>query len=290
MTKHSIVKATVLFALLAIVGTAQAFVGVIAVGLGEMNDDVGRIQTSFAADATLETEEMTTKTRIHYKPGKVRDEIKMGGQEMVTIRRLDTNKMWMLMGQNMYMEINPEEGSEQAPEYKLISRELIGPETVNGMATTKYKSVYATKDGKFGGFTWFTEDNIAVKGFMISETNGNKQRVKFEFTSLERGDQDDALFEIPPGYQKFSMPSFGNMKGMGQMGAGGAGAGANTYGTPPPQPPANSGKKAPEEDDPNFAEEVAKEAEDTAKDTAKDETLREVRDGVRKGMGKLFGR
>jgi hypothetical protein len=214
-----------LLLIVSIATTAHAFVGTIAVGLGRMND-VGEIKTSFAANAKLETEEMTVDTRIHYKPGKVRDELNVGGQEMVTIRRFDISKVWMIMGRGMYMEIDADQGSEQAPDYKLISREVIGPETVNGMKTTKYKSVYETADGKFGGFTWYTDDNIAVKGFLVHQSKGEKQRVKFEFTSLERGDQPDSLFEIPDGYQQLNMggiPGMPDMKGMGGMGQRGFG-------------------------------------------------------------------
>jgi len=223
-TRVSFSKAmTYVAVMLLIGGAAQAFVGQIAVGLGRMND-VGEIKTSFSADAKLETEEMTVDTRIHYKPGKVRDEMKMGGQEMITIHRFDLDKVWMIMGPGMYMEIEADQSSKQAPDYKLISREIVGPEKVNGMKTTKYKSVYETSDGKFGGFTWYTDDNIAVKGFLVHQTKGEKQRVKFELMHLERGEQPDSLFEIPQGYQKLNMPGMPNMGGMGGMGARGRGA------------------------------------------------------------------
>ena len=221
MNTNNIIRAVVSTLCFAIGGAAHAFVGVLAVGLGQMNEDVGQIQSSFAADASVETEEMPANERDKSTPGKGRADMKMGGQEMVTIRNFDTNKVWMILGQGMYMEIDAAKGSDQAPEYKLISREVIGPEIVNGMETTKYKSVYESKDGKFGGFTWYTDDNIAVKGFLIHEQKGEKQRIKFELTNLIRGAQADSLFEIPPGYQKL------NMGGMGQMG------GAGGYGAPP---------------------------------------------------------
>ncbi len=225
----SMIAATV--ATLSLSLPAAAFVGQLAVGLGEM-EERGRVKVSFAGEATLETEEMTTKAKVYYKPGKVRDEVEMGGQEMVIIRRFDIDKFWMLMGHGMYMDVAPDEMDEKSPEYRLISREKIGRETVNGIETTKYKSVYETSDGKVGGFTWFTDDNIAVKAFMVHQTKGEKQRMKFEFTRLERGRQDDSLFELPPGVKPFSMGSM--MSGMGQMpsqqpsqGAGGAGEGSN---------------------------------------------------------------
>jgi hypothetical protein len=163
--------------LFAITASAHGFVGQIAVGLGEV-EERGRVEVSFSGTATFETEEMTTEALVYYEPGKVRDEIDMQGQKMVVIRRFDLNKFWMLMGHGMYMEVSPDEQDGKSREYKLVSREKVGRETVNGMETTKYKSIYETSDGKFGGFTWFTDDNIAVKAFIVHQSKGEKQRMK----------------------------------------------------------------------------------------------------------------
>jgi len=279
---NTILKAVVFTACFTIGGVAQAFIGALSVGLGEMDENIGRIQTSFSAEAKFETEDITGKTRIFYQSGKVRDEIDLGGQDVVMIQRFDLNKFWMIIGQGMYMDIDPEKGSDKAPEYKLISREVIGPETVNGMSTTKYKSVYESKDGKFGGFTWFTDDNIAVKGFLIQKTKGEKQRLKFEFTNLKRGKQDDSLFEIPPGYRKFDMGNLGGMMNMDQMQREAAVAGNRT---PPPanQPTSSS-------DDAEFGGEIVDEAKNTATDTVKEEPTREIKDSIRKGIRGFFGR
>jgi hypothetical protein len=202
--------------LLLLATAAQAFVGQIAVGLGRMNE-VGEIKTSFSADAKLETEDMTVDTRVYYKPGKVRDEMTVGGQKMITIHRFDLEKVWMIMGPGIYMETAVGQGGQQTPEFTLISREIVGSETVNGMETTKYKSVYETKDGKFGGFTWYTDDNIAVKGFLVHQSKGEKQRVKFELMNLERKEQPDSLFEVPKGAQKLNMGGMPGMPNMNEM-------------------------------------------------------------------------
>jgi hypothetical protein len=256
--------------------SAQGFVGQIAVGLGEV-EERGRIDVSFSGTATFETEEMTTDATVYYEPGKVRDEINMQGQDMVVIRRFDLNKFWMLIGHGMYMEVSPDETEEKTRDYTLVSREKIGRETVNGMETTKYKSIYETSDGKFGGFTWFTDDNIAVKAFMVHESKGEKQRMKFEFKSLQRGSQDDALFELPAGAKPFSMGNM--MSGFGQM------SGQNTPASAG-QPPAEEDASAAEGEDRDLAGEVVDEAQDSAMDA----TIRGVSDSVSKGIGKLFGK
>ncbi|MGI9331180.1 MAG: LolA family protein [Gammaproteobacteria bacterium] len=279
------IKALAFLLSLIFAGAAQAFVGTIAVGLGQMTDEVGEISTPFSADATLETEEMTANAKVYYQPGMVRDELNMGGQQIVTINRFDLNKVWMIMMQSMYMEVDPEQGSDQAPQYELVSREIIGRETVNGMDTTKYKSVYKTKDGRFGGFTWYTDDNIAVKAFMVSETNGDKQRVKYEFSNLQRGPQDPSLFELPPGAQKMNMGGLSGMSGMmNQQQRQAMQQNQPNTGTAAPQP------QSAEEQEPGFVEEVAEKSTEEAKQSASDEIANEIGSGVRKGIGRMFGR
>jgi len=283
MSSQNITRIAVFTMCLIFGGSADAFVGQIAVGLGQLND-VGQIDTAFAADAKVETEEMNVNTKIYYTPGKLRDEMSMGGQEMVMIRRFDLNKLWMIMGQGMYMEIDPEGGSEQAPQYTLIEREVIGPETVNGIPTTKYKSVYETKDGKFGGFTWFTDDNIAVKAFMIHETKGEKQRLKFEITELRRGSQSDSMFEIPAGYQQFNLGGFGGLPKPGAMG------GAGAYGSQPQPTYGTSGQAPAGAKEAGITNEVADAAVEGAEEAAVEETKKGVKDSVSKGIRSLFGK
>lgn len=275
---------------------ANAFVGMLVIGLGEFDPEIGRIQSQFSADLKFETEEMTGTSKVYYKPGKIRDELNMGGEQSVMIRQLDTNKAYMLMPAmpNMYMEIDPgqNQGKNQAPEYKLVSREVVGKEEVNGMQTTKYKSVYESKDGKFGGFTWYTEDNIAVKGFMIHEQKGDKQRLKFELSNLQREPQQDSLFELPPGATKFS--AMGMMGGGMDMQAMQQQAAQAQQGQQSQSAAASTASEATStsqsDEDGGFAGEVTDEAQQSAQDTVVDETGNAVEKSIRKGFGKLFGR
>jgi len=282
-------------------GVTHAFVGQMAIGLGEMDENIGRIQVSFAADVKFESEEFTGTGHMYYQPGKVRDEMSMGSEKTVMIRRLDTNKFYMMMPAmpGSYMEIDPDKGSDDAPNYKLISREVVGAESINGIPATKYKSVYESDDGKFGGFTWYTDDHIAVKAFLIHESNGEKQRFKFELSNLDRGAQDNALFELPPGATAFNP---GAMMGMG--GAGGmdmeamqkqaaeaeAQYGQQSQVAAEPAQASTQSASSEQSDDGGFAGEVADEASGSAQDAVKDETGNAVEQSIRKGFGKLFGR
>ncbi len=182
---------------------SHAFVGAITVSLGRATNAEGAEIPPFSATAQLETEEHQITSRVYFQPGMVRDETDAGGMPMITIQRFDKGRVWVLMGQGMYMESAIGE-AEQAPDYSLIERTMEGTEVINGEETTKYKTVYEGPEGRFAGFTWFTKDNIAIKGFIVSETNGEKQRMKWTMTDVKRGDQPDELFELPPGAQEFA--------------------------------------------------------------------------------------
>ena len=266
MRRTALVLAALLSTLLAS-EAALAFGGMIAVGMNEAAQ-VGQVETPFRAEARLETEEQNIDTVIYYKPGHIRDELKMGGQDMVVLQDMEAKKTYMLMPQGMYMEMDMGQSSDQIKEYRLVEREVIGREEVNGFDTTKYKVIYEGPDGKYGGFTWFTDDNIAVKSFAVSESKGERSRFRYEVQKLERGDQPDSLFEIPAGYRKFSMGGMGSMmQGMPGMG----------------------GEQQQADEQPGLAEELADSAKQGAEDAAKQETERSAKEKVTKGLRKLFG-
>jgi hypothetical protein len=240
--------------------SAQAFVGGIAVSIGRATNIEGAEIPSFSADAQIETEEHQMTSQVYYQPGMVRDAMDMGGMEMVTIQRYDQGKVWVLMGQGMYMEKAIGQ-AEQAPEYKLIERTFEGTETIDGVQTKKYKTVYEGPDGRFGGFTWFTDDNIAIKGFIVSETKGEKQRLKWTMTNVQRGEQPAALFELPPGAKPM-----GGMGGLMDMMGGMGGMGGAKH----------------ENADPD--------ADPAEKDSGPPNSTDAVLQGVTEGFGKIFGR
>lgn len=264
--KSTMTRLAASVAVLLAAGSAWGFGGMIAVGMNEAAQ-VGQVETPFRAEARLETEEQNIDTVIYYKNGHIRDEIQMGGNDMVVLQDLEKKKTYMLMPQGMYMEMDMGQPSDQMKEYRLIEREVVGREEVNGFDTTKYKVVYEGPKGKYGGFTWFTDDNIAVKSFAVSETNGERNRFRYEVKKLERGAQPDSLFVIPPNYRKLSLGG-----GLGSMMQGMSGMGGQ-----------------PQNDEPNIAEEIGESAKDGAEEGAKEETRRSAKETVKKGLRKLFG-
>lgn len=170
---------------------------------------------------------MSMKGHINYTPTRERRETVMdGGEKMITITRRDKKMAWTLMpAEKMYMEMSLAQASAENkadPSQYQIEQTIVGPETVNGINTTKGKIVMTGADGaKMGGFMWLTKENIMVKMDVIAIDKKDKMRIKTELTNLKIGKQDAKLFEIPAGYDKMGMPGMDggmpNMKDMMKM-------------------------------------------------------------------------
>ncbi len=188
---------------------------VLALALFALVNDSARAEglpvptAEYSADRLIESERGPMTQKVHHAGLKERSETQMAGMQSVMIIRGDKKTAYMLMpAQKMYMEMDFTKAREQSGtpgEAAEITKE--GTETVEGLATTKYKLV--TADKKAAGFMWFTDDGIAVKMDLLSRESAKKSRMTMTLKNLQVGDQDDSLFEVPAGYTK--MPGMGNM-------------------------------------------------------------------------------
>jgi hypothetical protein len=181
-----------------------------------------RSQVEYSADSVMETAEVSMQGHVYYAPTRERREMVMGsgGDKMIMIMRQDKKVAWTLMpSEKMYMEMSIAQASAKDktdPSQYKIEQTVVGPETVNGVHTTKSKIIMTGPKGeKMGGFMWMTKENILVKMDAIAIDKKEKLRFKTELTNLKVGKQDAALFEIPSGYTKMSMgmPDIGAMMG-----------------------------------------------------------------------------
>lgn len=170
----------------------------------------------YSADSYMETAEGVMEGTVHVAPGKERREFVQQGEKSVMILRHDKKVIWMLMPEDkMYMEMKMPEGGrkDDLSGYK-IETTTIGPETVNGVETTKSKMIMTGPKGdKLGGFGWRTKEDIVVKLDAIAVSKKSKERFKIELDNLNIGRQNPALFEIPSDYEKMEM----GMGGPGMM-------------------------------------------------------------------------
>jgi outer membrane lipoprotein-sorting protein len=167
---------------------------------------------------------MTLKEKVYVAPGKQRKEQDLGGSTQVSIIRMDKGVMWMLMPDDkMFMEMSMQQAQSQNPGVDMsgykIERTEVGKETINGHEATKYKVIMTDPDGKkLGGFQWIVNPGIQIKMDTVSKDGNSKERIKMELTNLKIGKQDPALFEIPDGYTKMTMPSIPGMGNRGMKG------------------------------------------------------------------------
>lgn len=176
----------------------------------------GQSTAEYSADSYMETSDGVMEGTVNVAPGKERREYLMDGEKSLMIMRHDKKVTWMLRPEEkMYMEMSLGKGGrkDDLSGYK-IDQTTVGPETVNGIKTTKSKVIMTRDNGdKFGGFWWTSKEGIVVKMDTISVTKGSKDRLKIELKNLKIGKQDPSLFEIPAGYSSMAMgmPDIGKM-------------------------------------------------------------------------------
>jgi hypothetical protein len=174
----------------------------------------------YSADSSMETADVAMNGTVHVAPGMERRESMQGGMMRVTITRHDKKVIWMLQPEEKtYMEMKmPEEGRKDDISAYKFDATTIGPETVNGVKTTKSKIIMTGPNGdKLGGFYWKSKEGIIVKMDAIAVDKNSKERLKSELTNLKIGRQKPSLFEIPADYTKMDM----GMAGIGKMMMGG---------------------------------------------------------------------
>lgn len=172
----------------------------------------------YSADRHIIAEGGSFEGKVHSAPGKERMEMQAG--EATTIVRMDKKVMWTLLpAQKQYMEFQFSEQGEKnraQGDYRDcdVRQTDAGKETVEGFETRKMAmEITCPGNEKRSGTVWLTKENIPIR--MESSRSGSKKdTVRVELKNLKIGKQDPKLFEIPAGYAKMEMPSFGNIRQM----------------------------------------------------------------------------
>ena len=196
-----------------------ALLAVAMVASGVVNANEGP-KVEYSADSYMESAETIQKGTVHSAPGKERREYDVDGNKSVMIMRRDKSVTWILQPEaKTYMEMKmPKEGRKDDISAYKIDQTTVGPETVNGVKTTKSKIIMAGPNGdKLAGFYWTTKEGIVVKMDAIAVDKNSKERFKTELKNLKVGKQAASLFEVPSDYEKMDM----GMGGLGKMMFGG---------------------------------------------------------------------
>jgi hypothetical protein len=154
----------------------------------------------FSADFTA-TAEAPSQTPVKGKVYMKGQLMRMEYPQAITIARPDKGVVWILItGQNMYMEqpYTPPPGMEKwSPELEKKAKK-VGTESVSGLPCTKYEM-----RGDEGTVYYWVSKKI---DFPVKIQASNSSIL---LENIKIGKVSSDLFEIPSGYQKFSMPSGG---------------------------------------------------------------------------------
>jgi hypothetical protein len=161
------------------------------------------LTVEYSAERRIESADRTIDGRVSAAPGMERSELDMGGMSAVMILRTDRKLGWMLMpAQRMYQEMDFAQAAQQTGNVAAdqVELEVVGKETVSGVATTRYK--FVSKDRSAGGFLWYSADGIPVKMDLLSKDGGDKSRTTVTLQNIQVGPQDRTGFEVPAGFNK----------------------------------------------------------------------------------------
>ena len=151
-------------------------------------------------------------SRIYAQKKKFRMEMVMGGRRAINISRGDKDPplFWSLMpDEKMYMErVGGPEGAPGAfskESRKDFEKIFLRKEPVAGIMTNKFRLVWKDKSGnRKTGLAW---EAIELNNAPIrQEFFNDDEHILVQLTNIKVQRLDPALFEIPDGYKKISMP------------------------------------------------------------------------------------
>jgi len=161
------------------------------------------LAAEFSADMVSEGGGQAMTGKVFVKGEKIRQEFDQDGEKMVTILRMDRKLTWILMvDEKAYMEMKMKATAEDP---KLVEKadpakvKRLGKETVNGFICEKIQ--VTEKDAIIT--QWFSEElGWPLKG----EVKGKEGTFTHEYKNIRKGGVSEALFEVPAGFQKMSVP------------------------------------------------------------------------------------
>ena len=164
---------------------------------------LGEARIGFAADRVLVINGRSYSGKIWTMPGKERHEQALQAFRPVFILRADKPIGEVVLAQlhtTVQFAMPPELRLLRSPE---LTKHPVGEETVNGIATTKYRIDETIAEGHAEGALWLSRDGIPMKltGSFTAQ-NGKVSTIRWELDHVKIGPQPAALFDAPEGYSK----------------------------------------------------------------------------------------
>src|SRR5436309_5483814 len=157
---------------------------------------LGEARIGFTADRLLVVDGHSYQGKIWTMPGKERHEQAIQAFRPIFLLRADNP-----IGEVVVPQLHTTVQFAMPPELRLLrSPELTknpaGPETVNGIATTKYRIDETVPQGHAEGMLWLSRDGIPMRlAGSFTAQNGKVSTIRWELNHVTIGPQPAALFE-----------------------------------------------------------------------------------------------
>jgi len=168
----------------------------------------------FSADMVTTNGDITQTSKFYSENPYYRMDMEEGGQQMFVVVNTETNITQAFMpSQKMYMEMKSDDIQSTSNDVfqsleeqkKKYETKMVGKETVNGYDCEIYEVM---ADGSIVTTYW----QSAEIEYPIKVVTGKNQDMIMELKNIEKGDIDDALFQVPAGYTKMDMQGMMQMK------------------------------------------------------------------------------
>ncbi len=172
-----------------------------ATALGILLTSTPVLSAEFSADMVFQPKgEDSMIVKVYVKGNKMRQEATEEGERQIVIIRADKKISWMIdPEEKKYIEMPyEEEGNlfEEWTQEKQKNAKFIADDQAAGLASKKYE---VTEDGQKVTVWISTKYSFPIKV--------EDPEAIVEYKNIKDGPVDDALFELPAGYEKIVMPA-----------------------------------------------------------------------------------
>lgn len=193
-----------------------ALAAIVSVAPPALADKLPLPKAAYSADVLFVTKGKESPGHINVDGPKERREARnAAGTPATTIIRRDLGRVYDLkpkrhLAVSMRIAAAQAAGEIGAPGVDIdsfygVDAEPQGMETVDGMLTNKYGiKIDGGPDLVVNATVWATDDGIIVRVIGKTSIDGDYPPARMELKNIQRGPQDAALFELPPGMDLLS--------------------------------------------------------------------------------------
>ena len=177
---------------------------------------LGDASVSYRAERTVTVDGRSYSGPVFHQPGHQRHEQDLFGMHEVFL--LDTEQargILVLPAVKTYLEFPfpPLMAELDSPD---LLRHPVGPETVAGIATTKYRVDHTAQDGsRAEGFVWVSRTGILMKleASVTRAHGGRPMAIAMALSQVAIGPVDPSLFQVPQGLVRLPPDALGPLLG-----------------------------------------------------------------------------